>query len=354
VRVVIANFSPPQPGGPDAHSYWARFEPPQPPEPRVSLFDLPHDWGFHIYSIGAYLMDRGVADRVEFWDYTPERGASYLPSGILRMHFLNEADIQAYLTVTGVPDLFINYGRHGRGMLRWLDGKCFRVYVPASRAGLPDQRNRDAECYLVDDEAFLDNRSLLYIPVVNLERIRPSEAPKVRDFIYLAANYRGKRHDLLIDQVRGSALTGHLHPVDGSQLNLRRAQITTSDWDERDVAELLQTSRIAVYPGDNTSNPAAMWECVAAGLPIVINREILGGKHLVVPGVTGELANPRTFRKTMEHVLCHRDEYRPRAHFEEHWGMFTIIERYLAFFVRMGWPFPLPAGAAWYPEESKD
>ena len=37
----------------------------------------------------------------------------------------------------------------------------------------------------------------------------------------------------------------------------------------RHVVELLRSSRIAVYPGDTTSSPAAMWECVAAGLPIV-------------------------------------------------------------------------------------
>jgi glycosyl transferase family 1 len=137
--------------------------------------------------------------------------------------------------------------------------------------------------------------------------------------------------------VRGSSLTGHLHPIDGRRLNLAGTRITTSDWDERDVVELLTTSRIAVYPGDDTSNPAAMWECVAAGLPIVVNREIRGGKHLVVPGVTGELASEDEFGAVIQQVLANRDSYTPRQYFEEHWDTVETIERYLAFFERMGW-----------------
>ena len=62
-----------------------------------------------------------------------------------------------------------------------------------------------------------------------------------------------------------------------------------------------------------------MWECVAAGLPIVVNEDIVGGKHLVVPGVTGELAPPDRFREVMEEVLAERDSYRPREHFESEW-----------------------------------
>jgi Glycosyl transferases group 1 len=178
---------------------------------------------------------------------------------------------------------------------------------------------------------------MLYVPVVNTRRIHPARVEKTRDFIYLASLYEGKRHDLLLDAVRGTALTGHLHPVDGTKLDLTGAHITTSNWNERDVVELLQTSRIAVYAGDWTSSPAAMWECVAAGLPIVVNRDIKGGKHLVVPGVTGELASARDFGRVIERVLARRHTYRPRDYFEAHWDTVTLLERYLAFFIRMGW-----------------
>ena len=74
-----------------------------------------------------------------------------------------------------------------------------------------------------------------------------------------------------------------------------------------DVVELLRTSKIAVYPADHASSPASMWECVAAGLPIVVNEDIKGGKHLVVPGVTGEFARADSFLRVMRHVLAHRE-----------------------------------------------
>jgi glycosyltransferase involved in cell wall biosynthesis len=335
MRVVIANLSDPIDEDLDFRAYWKRHEMPPPPEHRHSLFEQPHDWGFHIYSIGVHLMDLGEADRVEFWDYSTERRTHYLSNGILRVTFFNDDDVSAYLEQTGDPDLFINHGPVGVGLLDMLAGRCFRVHVVLAKWG---RRDADAECYLVDSEEMLDERARLYVPVVNTAQIRPADTPKRRDFVYLASVYEGKRHDLLLDAVRGTELTGHLHPVDDpSLLDLSDTRVTTSGFNEIDVVELLRSSRIAVYPGDYTSNPASMWECVATGLPIVINEHIVGGKHLIVPGVTGELAPPDRFREVMEEVLVRRDSYRPREHFESEWDTISMIEGYLDFFEQMGW-----------------
>ncbi len=241
-----------------------------------------------------------------------------------------------YLERFGYPDLFINYGDVGHPVLRRLAGKSFRVHVPCLRREGCANGNFDAECFLVDSEEYLDSRAMLYVPVVNTKRIRPAECRKERDFIYLASGYSAKRHDLLLDAIRGTDLTGHLHPVAGSDLDLSNTKVTTSNWYERDIVELLQTSRIAIYPGDRTSNPAAMWECVAAGLPIVVNQNIAGGKHLIVPGVTGELASERAFYHVMKSVLERRESYRSRQHFETHWDTVEILNSYINFFEKMG------------------
>jgi hypothetical protein len=177
----------------------------------------------------------------------------------------------------------------------------------------------------------------MYIPVVNTHTIYPTAAEKKWDFIYLAANYRGKRHDLLLRAARESGLSGHLHPVDASKLDLAGTHITTTRFNEVDIPDLLNASRIAVYPGDNTSSPASMWECVAAGLPIVVNDNIQGGKHLVVSGVTGELASEDDFGDVMRHVVAHRESYSPREYFEEHFDTVTVLQGYVRFFERMGW-----------------
>jgi len=306
---------------------------------RASLFDQRPDWGFHIYSIGVYLLDKGMADEVEFWDYSDQRSTTYHSNGILRVMFLNEEDVKVYLERYGYPDLFINHGRHGHAILEYLADKCFRVHVPALRSGLDRQENFGAECYLVDSEEYLDDRSMMYIPVVNTKKIYPVACDRKKDFIYLARCYHGKRHDILLNAVRGTDLTGHLHPVDGSKLDLSNTKITTTNWNESDVVDLLRTSRIAVYAGDETSNPAAMWECVAAGLPIVINENIRGGKHLVVPGITGELASEDNFLEVMRYVLANLGHYKPREYFMEHWDTVFLLESYLSFFRKMEWRY---------------
>ena len=335
MRVVIANFSAPVITTSDVSGFWAHHE--LPPRRRgVSLFAQPAGWGFHIMAVGLHLRDLGIADAVEFWDYTDRRSTSYLPNGVLRVTFYHEHDVAAYLERYGTPDLFVNYGEHGAPILDRLAGRCFRVHVPCRRRR-HGHDEAGAECYLVDSEEDLDDRSMLYVPVVNTRVFRPGSAPKQRDFIYLAACYRGKRHDLAVDAVRGTGLTGHFHPVSRGCVDLDGANITTSDWGERDIVELLTSSRIAVYPGDETSNPAAMWECVAAGLPIVVNANIRGGRHLVVSGVTGELAAPEDFGAVMVRVLAERERYRPREYFMARWDPGTLLERYVAFFRRMGW-----------------
>ncbi len=335
MKVVIANVRPAIAQTSDAPEFWARHPRPD-PRGRLSLFDQPAAWGLHMFAIGLYLRDRGLADAVEFWEYQERRRMRYMASGILRVTFHDAEDVAAYVDRHGAPDLFINYGRDGILLLELLADRCFRVHVPCLR-GDDQAGNAGAECYLVDDPAYLDDRSMLYIPVVNVEKIRPNGAATLRDFIYLAAAYAGKRHDLVVDAVRGTELTGHFHPVRAGTLDLTGTRVTTSDWNERDLVELLTTSRIAVYPSDGTSNPAALWECVAAGLPIVVNARIPGGRHVVVPGVTGELAEPEDFRAVMRRVLADRARYRAREHLMTHWEPRAMLARYVDFFRRMGW-----------------
>jgi hypothetical protein len=282
------------------------------------------------------MLDRGLADEAEFWDYRHDRFNSYHPTGVRRVSFFNDADLECYLHRFGYPDLIINFGRMGEPILEFLSGKSFRVHVPCARTGRYLKGKHDAECFMVDAKDDVNARSMLYVPVVHTGKIFPSECDKERDLIYLASAYPAKRHDLLVSALKGSGITGHLHPVDRDSIDLTGTLLTTSNWYERDVVELLRTSRIAVYPGDQTSNPAAMWECVAAGLPIVVNENILGGKHLVIPGTTGEFASAAGFRHTIEHVLAHRDSYCPSEYFQSHWNTFEMLDRYLEFFQTMG------------------
>jgi len=218
-----------------------------------------------------------------------------------------------------------------------LEGRSFRVYVPTLRSGDDQEGNLDAECFLVDDPKYLDDRSMMYVPVVNTRHVKPSNAEKRFDFIYLAQARPSKRHDLVIEAARETGLSGHFHPVEEGELDLRGTRITTTGFDTADPVALMQASRMAVYSGIRESSPAAMWECVACDLPIVVNSAIEGGCHVVEPGITGELAASDSFAPVMREVMAKLGDYRPRQWLMEHWDTEAMLERYLSFFREMGW-----------------
>lgn len=336
MRVVISNFGAPVAADASPGAWWDEARLPPRPTTRKALLEQPTMWGFHLTAVGVLLMDQGVATQVELWDYGPERSMHYDAAGVLRVVLHDEDDALAYLARTRPVELFVNHGIHGSDLLNRLGGETFRVHVPTVRR--PDSPLPDAECYLLDAEEQLIDRSMLYMPVVNTRRFTPATETPVRDVVYLATTHPSKRHDLLIEAMRDTDLTGHLHPVAAGDLDLTGTRLTTSAWDERDVPELLRTSRVAVYPGDETSNPAAMWEALAADLPIVVNEAIAGGRHVVVPGETGEFAAAGQFGEVVRQVLADRETYRPREHLRSRWDTVRTLDGYLDFFKEMGWP----------------
>src|SRR5262249_6058636 len=130
MRIVISNFGAPCRGRRNFNRLWRRVEQPPPLAPRESLFAQRVGWGFHIYAIGVHLMDLGIADRVEFWDYQPKRTMRYLSNGVLDLTFSNHRDVAGYLNRFGPPDLFVNYGSRGIPVLELLEGQTFRVQLP--------------------------------------------------------------------------------------------------------------------------------------------------------------------------------------------------------------------------------
>jgi glycosyltransferase involved in cell wall biosynthesis len=340
MKVAIANFGEevfPE-AAVDYAAAWRDFRRPDVGTTRARLFELPHQWGFHIFSIGVRLLDLGIADHMEFWNFEPRRRFFRHAYGFGWMNFHNRRDLAAYLDRFGCPDLLVHHGGvAGRGVLQMLEGRSFRVSVPALRSGDDRDGNFDAECYLVDDPRYLDDKSMMYVPVVNTTYVAPADVPKTCDFIYLAEGRPSKRHDLIIEAVLQNGMSGHFHPVEPGAIDLRGASITETAFDSADPVELMRSARFAVYAGDRESSPASMWECVACDLPIVVNANIEGGRHVVVPGVTGELAGENEFAEVMKKVLEGIDRYRPRDYLMRHWDTVATIDRYLDFFRAMGW-----------------
>src|SRR5436305_565023 len=67
-KAALRNSSTPAASANASASYWAA-RPKRGRGPRVSLFGQPVGWGFHVYARGVHMLDEGLADEVEFWNF---------------------------------------------------------------------------------------------------------------------------------------------------------------------------------------------------------------------------------------------------------------------------------------------
>lgn len=70
MRVVISNFGTPISRVEDAD--YLKTAPRPSCEQRLPLFDYRVGWGFHLYALGIYIREKGIADEVEYWNFSEE------------------------------------------------------------------------------------------------------------------------------------------------------------------------------------------------------------------------------------------------------------------------------------------
>lgn len=81
-----------------------------------------------------------------------------------------------------------------------------------------------------------------------------------------------------------------------------------------DLQERYKQCRFIFVPGVHDASPRVITEAMAAGLPVLLNRDILGGWKYVVPGETGELfSGVEDLRPALERLLggCRSAEGKP-------------------------------------------
>jgi glycosyltransferase involved in cell wall biosynthesis len=85
--------------------------------------------------------------------------------------------------------------------------------------------------------------------------------------------------------------------------------------------DLLRDSKFLFTPNISDASPRVITEAMCNGLPVVVNQNILGGWHNVIPDVTGEFFNDETdveaaVRKVSENL----EKYTPRKWYFENRG----------------------------------
>jgi len=96
----------------------------------------------------------------------------------------------------------------------------------------------------------------------------------------------------------------------------------------------LQKCRFLFVPNITDASPRVITEALTYNIPILVNENIIGGWHHVVPGVTGEFFTDSTnIKKSISKLMSNYNTYKPREHFIKHNGKINAGKRLADFLI---------------------
>ena len=100
----------------------------------------------------------------------------------------------------------------------------------------------------------------------------------------------------------------------------------------------MQKCRFLFVPNIADASPRVITEAMCYNMPMLVNRNILGGWHYVEPGVSGEFfTNKRDVVPALRRLTTQLNAYAPRRHFMRHHGKHRDGRR-LAAFLKQHYP----------------
>ena len=85
--------------------------------------------------------------------------------------------------------------------------------------------------------------------------------------------------------------------------------------------KLIKKSKWLFVPNISDASPRVITESMYHNLPVLLNQNILGGWHNLVPGVTGEFFNDeKDVGAAVQTLLDRFSEYQPRKWYRENRG----------------------------------
>jgi glycosyltransferase involved in cell wall biosynthesis len=229
----------------------------------------------------------------------------------------------------------------------WVRGKCkaylsvlrrmrarLRVYYPASKRFL-NQDWTHFDVLLVDDDRQIAPVTRLggatfvrrVIKTADPNIFRPLAGIEKRyDLCMIGAmNLTRKNHNALVrllvaDPSLSAVVIGKQDPEIVAALRATGARLELIDFCGReDLNRFINQSRIGFVPSLMDAAPRVILEFMAAGVPVLMNSAILGGREYIIPE-TGLLVPESEFVQATQRMRSGRMPFDPRRGFEENFA----------------------------------
>lgn len=310
---------------------------------------LPEDLSTDSYVLLAReLIKLGFAERAVFVYNDPVRPES------------PEFDISA-----GIKGCFLSHGSgllpryHFRGVFvrgNWREHKDlfpklsfdYSCFYAADNKFLPAHIDGNRfDIILVDDpyqkqvvkKSFSRAKPVVFDKPVSEEIFYPRPVRKKYDLCYIANFRQWKNHNMLFRALRRLsfrgispklALAGVVRP------NEKELETMLFKYDvkarvfgkvkQSTVARILRQSKFSVQLGELDANPRSLTESLACGTPVLANRRLEGGLHLITKQ-TGTKTSLSNLDKAIERMLEDYDQYSPYEYFQENLRVEDIVKR---------------------------
>jgi glycosyltransferase involved in cell wall biosynthesis len=209
-----------------------------------------------------------------------------------------------------------------------------RVYYPASKRFL-NQDWTHFDLFLVDDERQIAPVTRL-VPASTVHRVIKTADPalfrplngieKRYDLCMIGAMCLSrKNHDALVRLLTAApslsaVVIGQQDPNVVASLRNTGARLQLIEFCGREqLNHLMNQSRMGFVPSLMDAAPRVILEFMAAGVPVLMNSAILGGRDYITHE-TGRLAAEKEFVDVAKHICDGRLPFKPRKGFEENFA----------------------------------
>lgn len=207
---------------------------------------------------------------------------------------------------------------------------------------------KDVDVFLVDsqDQArevkkkYPKVKIIIFNKLVDEKIFKPKKTKKIYDICFIANFLPWKNHNILLSEIKKTGK--NLKTVFVGNLLGQEQRAKTMAWkygqennvvftgliEPRQVARILNQSKISIFSQELDANPRTLAESLACNIPVLVNKEMTGGGRLVNKQ-TGKKVPLHKFHQEICWMLKNYKSFKPREFFAGNLTNKKIINNFL-------------------------